>query len=694
MATSPLKLPAGFTLDAKPATSLALPEGFTLDAAPTLAAPPKMSVGQRAVAGAGALAAGLYKEPADVGVNLLRQAVAFPLSGLAGIAGTVLPGPRGQGAKFVNKMQEMAGGQPFTAAGRAATGGLGETMRPAIEAARAPGSYVAEQGVPALGISPSPVAGAVISGLPEAALAATPLLRGRMGAGTLAPYKKSQLGFPQQPDRFADSRLTPEARKQSMGAAQTPDAAMVQASIDEAPPAVRTALQGVPVNEVHTTALDRHAKANALPVPVPLTKGMATADSALFSEERNLRAKLPAMAERLDKYPQLFQENFSAIRDKVAPDIFGEPTANNLGKDFIKLYETLDENLTGQNRAAYGDLKTAMGGREMMVDTSDIAAQVTAELQANRSLRWLPEEFKAELADMTERGAIPFDEIDKLQSVLGRAIKGYGRQGKGNEAYAAGIFQRQLADMKFVGEVGEIKTLADRARGLARARFQLIEADPAFASVVKGTARADKFVDKHITTAGEGGAARVLQTLDGTDARQLAKLALLKKLDDKTGTMAFAPGDRTQSRNMTAAGYDRTFRDFTDSGVLDAVYTPEEVAQLTNLGEVMRYTQQTGAGGYVNYSGTAVSTASDVFRQQAGAAGAAATEAALQSVGVPAGVVKFGKGVISTLANRRFVKDSLEPVAGIRRKPGAPPPPTPTNQLAPPQPTTRNQLGP
>lgn len=673
------------------------------ESAPLKAKPaPEMSVGQRAVAGAATLGAGLATSPADVGLSMARLAVAFPASGLAGLAGAVLPGPPGQGAEFVRQTQETIGGQPFTAAGRAAIGGLGETMMPAIEAAREPGSALAEQGIPALGIEPSQatrVAGAVLSGVPEAALAATPFLRGRMGAETLAPYKKSQLGLPQRRGAFdgVDPRMTPDARRQSMGAAQTPDAAMVQASIDEAPQAVRTALQGVPVEEVQTTALDRHAKASSLPAPVPLTRGMATADSALFSEERNLRAKLPALAERLDQYPQLFQENFTLLRDSMAPDIFGEPTANNLGKDFIKLYEAHDAGLTGEIGAAYGEIKTLMGGRDMMVDVTGIESLVTDALQANRSFRWLPEEFKAELADMTAKGQIPFDQIDKLQSVLGRAIKGYQRSGKGNEAYAAGIFQRQLADMPLVGEVGDIKIAADRARALARARFQLIEADPAFASVVNGTARADKFLDKHVTNAGEGGAARVLQTLVGTDAQQLAKLALLKKLDDKTGTMAFAPGDRTQSRNMTAAGYDRTFRGLKDSGVLDIVFNPEEAAQLNTLGEVMRYTQQTGSGGYVNYSGTTVSAASDIFREQAGAVGAAATDAALQSVGVPAGVVKFGKGIISTLANRRFVRDSLEPFAGIRRKgkPGEPPAePPPTTPPAGPPPSRPPPSGP
>jgi len=685
MAADELKLPEGFSLEPPSGQGLQLPEGFTLEAP----AGPQLTFPEKAIGGMGMLAAGLAKSPADVGVSMLRQAVAYPVSGLAGIAGAVLPGPEGQGAEYVQKAQETIGGQPFTAAGRAAVTGLGAAMEPAIEAARAPGSYLAEKGVPALGIEPSEatrVGGAILSGVPEAALSATGMrapIEGMAGAGRAAAgaYRaaESRLARPSAPVSFGEGtptargpivpEMTPEARasRLSMGAAETPELSMVQASVDQAPQIVRDTLKGIPLEEVNATALDRHAKAQSLPVPVPLTKGMATADSALFSEERNLRGKLPPLAERLDQYPNLFQQNFEAIREQIAPDIYGAPTSYNLGKDFISLYKTFDKAETQQIGQAYRAVKDALGGREMLVDSASVAAKTIEQLKAERAYRWLPEELKSELADMSQKGRIPFDEMDKMQSILGRAIKGYQQSGRGNEAYAAKIFQRQIADMPLVGEVGEIKTLSETARALARKRFQTIEADPAYESVVYGTARPDKFVDKHITNAGGDGAARVLKTLSGTDADQLAKLALLKQLDEKTGTMAFAPGDRSQSRNMTAAGYDRTFRNLTDSGVLETVFSPEEVARLNQLGEVMRYTQQTGSGGYVNYSGTAVAQASDIFRQQAATAGAQATEAALQAAGVPAGAVQFGKGVISTMANRKFIKDSLEPIAGIRK---------------------------
>lgn len=671
--------------------------------ATTPAAEP-LTPSQRALGGMALMAAGLAKSPADVALSAARGAVAMPISGLAGLAGTVLPGPPGQGAAWQQATQQTIQGEPLTLGGKAAMQGMGMQMEPAIEAARAPGGRLAEAGYPA--------AGAIVSGLPEATLAAISA-PGRVGAATRAPFTlageqmakgarvvgrgvqgvrealTTQQAGAQQAAQQAGMKTAvssvwnaPSAQPapttqpaasggfgpRTAGAAETPEIAVTRATIEQSPQTIREALRDVPVENVNPTALERHAKAESLPVPVPLTRGMATADSALFSEERNLRGKLPQIAQRLDDYPVIFQENLQAFREQMAPDIFGEPTSQMLGAEFTKRYKTLDETLKTAITSAYDDVKDAMGGREMLVDTTTLEPTVMQVLRNERAARWLPENLRAELADLSSSGSVPFDQIDKLRSVIGRDIRSYNRAGKGNEAFAAGVLLRQLEEMPLVGEVGEVAVLADRARGLARNRFELLRADQAFDAVVNGKIRPDKFVQKFVIGGGEQGVARLLKTLDGTDANQLAKLALLKQLDDKTGTMAFAIGDRSGSRNMTAAGFDKTLRSLSDSGVLSSVFTPEELAQVINLGDVMRYTQQTGGGGYVNYSGTTVAKASDVFQQQAGAAGAQVAEAGLEAAGIPKGALKIGKGVISTLANRKFLKDSLEPLAGLKRK--------------------------
>ena len=55
--------------------------------------------------------------PTEIAANLASGAVAGPLSGLAGIAGTLIPGPEGQGARWTRGVGEALTYQPRTALG-------------------------------------------------------------------------------------------------------------------------------------------------------------------------------------------------------------------------------------------------------------------------------------------------------------------------------------------------------------------------------------------------------------------------------------------------------------------------------------------------------------------------------------------------------------------------------------------------
>lgn len=88
--------PPGFTLDAVPPP----PPGFTLDSAPKKYG-----------------AADVLFAP-DAAASLASGMVSAPLSGLAGIAGAVLPGPAGQGADWQQKVQDATTYQPRTRLGQ------------------------------------------------------------------------------------------------------------------------------------------------------------------------------------------------------------------------------------------------------------------------------------------------------------------------------------------------------------------------------------------------------------------------------------------------------------------------------------------------------------------------------------------------------------------------------------------------
>ena len=67
-----------------------------------------------------------YIEPA---LTMLSGALAEPVSGLAGIAGSLLPGESGQGADWVEGVQEAMTYEPRTEEGQQGLQDLGETMQ-------------------------------------------------------------------------------------------------------------------------------------------------------------------------------------------------------------------------------------------------------------------------------------------------------------------------------------------------------------------------------------------------------------------------------------------------------------------------------------------------------------------------------------------------------------------------------------
>ena len=70
--------------------------------------------------------------------SIASSAVAEPVAGLAGIAGTLLPGEQGQGAKWVDKTRQALTYEPRTATGQARLQDVGEALAPIGEVIEAP----------------------------------------------------------------------------------------------------------------------------------------------------------------------------------------------------------------------------------------------------------------------------------------------------------------------------------------------------------------------------------------------------------------------------------------------------------------------------------------------------------------------------------------------------------------------------
>lgn len=111
--------------------------------------------------------ANLVGSAVEPNLSLLTGAVSGPLSGLAGIAGTILPGPQGQGADWVERVQNTLTYKPITEGGKTATEAISYPFRKLSEAADAAGEGTANlTGSPALGAA---VNAGIQAGLPMAA---------------------------------------------------------------------------------------------------------------------------------------------------------------------------------------------------------------------------------------------------------------------------------------------------------------------------------------------------------------------------------------------------------------------------------------------------------------------------------------------------------------------------------------------
>lgn len=120
----------------------------------------------------------------DAGLALGSGAIAGPVSGLAGIAGTMLPGPKGQGANWVNKTQDALSYEPKTTIGRGLTNAVTYPFQKLAEGADVAGAATADK-------TGSPAMGAGVN----MALQSVPLILGRapVGEGAAAMAKRTAL---------------------------------------------------------------------------------------------------------------------------------------------------------------------------------------------------------------------------------------------------------------------------------------------------------------------------------------------------------------------------------------------------------------------------------------------------------------------------------------------------------------------
>lgn len=411
--------------------------------------------------------------------------------------------------------------------------------------------------------------------------------------------------------------------------------------------------QGQPINQ---DVLARHVDAESLPVPVKLTEGQATMNPDVISTEMNGRGKaLPTVSpDFYNQQGKALAANLDAIRENVAPDVSAlHPTE--AGQTLIDRYKMMDQPIVQDINAKYQALRDANGG-QFPIDAGQLLTNVRAALRKELLSNDAPASQMNELERLAADGNMTFEDFLSMRRNLGNVAR---TATDGNTRTAAGIMTRQLEDLPLSPEASNLKPLADQARAAARARFEKLDADPAYkAAINDGVAvgepspLADKFVQSYVT---------------GDNAR----LANLKQMKTNLGndpvasqTIAASTLDHLQQAAKADAETGKFLSDAYGKRVtalspkLGDLVGPDAAQQLQQVSRVAKYTSAQPRGSYVNNSGTLVGALSDMGKE------GLSTLAAVKTMGAS----KLVEKGVELYKAKEAAKRATAPAAGIAIK--------------------------
>lgn len=410
--------------------------------------------------------------------------------------------------------------------------------------------------------------------------------------------------------------------------------------------------KGLPINR---DALTRHVEADTLPVPVKLSEGQALMDPSTISEEMNTRGgKTPRVSpEFYNQQGKALAQNLDVIRQNVAPDVAAVDPVQH-GQVLIDSYKTMDAAKQAEIATKYKALEEANGG-QFPLDGQAFAKASRAALDKALKAGSVPPDIEASLSQFEKGRQMTFQDFETLRSDLADVMRS---SGDGRQRAAANIIRQQLESMPLTPEAAQLKPLADSARAAAKARFDAMDADPAYKAAAlddvkagEASPLADDFVRKYIVG---GKRANLMQMKENLSGDKLAQQTIPAATVDFLKKQSKAD---VESGRFNAATYNGTVDSLRPK--FDVVLDPKTAQQIQQVGNVAKYTTIQPKGSYVNNSNTLTGALSE------GAKASAEGVANMTAGGVPVGTW-IRKGA-EAMREKSAAKKSTAPGAGVTK---------------------------
>jgi len=568
--------------------------------------------------------------------TLVQNPAATVAGGLAGLVGTILPGPAGQGANWVERVTGALSYEPKS-----------QQAKNVTEALAVPGEYAERYITEPAGSAVaqiSPAAGAITKG----ALTAAPMVLGLRG-GPKRPTVEVTPPRVVPPGEGVINLDVPTQLRQQLEARQAQQAAQAQAAAPAAGTAAPVAAPvggaaPVGVQSVGAAAVSpeklRIERARSLPIPIELSKDLATRNPADVRFARET-AKDPVLGQRLqENYARLndeLQQNMQALVERTGAEMTGVAPAQ-LGEALVNVVEPYRQTRKGEVKTAY-EAADAAGEMSQPVSYAPLVNylnKVTKDrptLKANNPiLGIIQDEIKAN--DPSKTGQISLRQLEDIRQVIVNEIDPTQR----GSMYHGNKLKKAI-DVATEKAGGDLYKQARQLNARYMSEFEDTPVIKNLTAIKKGTTdRAvaiESLVDKSILRGPASDVQKLFATLEksGPDGVRMANelrgyVAEHIKSEATKGVQL----DINGKPYVSTAKLNDTIRKLDKSGKLEFLFGKEGAAHYRTLNDVTKDIQ-TVPMGTTNPSGTAAQI------------GAMIAEAGAQFAlsGIPAPVATLGK---------------------------------------------------
>jgi hypothetical protein len=453
----------------------------------------------------------------------------------------------------------------------------------------------------------------------------------------------------------AVAKVQPAANQPIMagvGAARTADAATLAEATARATPELKAELSKVKPGDVNVDALNRVMDADQLPVPVRLTRGQATQDPVIISNERNQRGIKDQVAAHLNEQNKALQENANLMKERVAPDV----NTTSFVEDAERSIDLMNKRIKADDEAitsAYNSLKD-YGAGKLEVDSQTFGNSAMKALREFDEQEFLPPSILNRIKDYTEGKAMNFNQFENLRTVLARETRKAQAANDGNAVHALTVVRSELEKMPLLNETGEAKVLADKARSLAKSQFDLLDKkrdtyNPLYADVMNGIADTKDFIPKLVFRSKNKDFVKTIETLGEGDPQAVQHL--------RSGALDYMIRESTDaSGNFLTGKFNKLVDNLDVNKKLEPLFG-EDAKTIRAIASTGKIVEARPKGSFVNESNTAVAAA-----QMAKQYGAELLK------NIP-GVKYFVEPANQVLQQRQIakeVKQTIKPAAGVR----------------------------